>query len=380
MIEPAFTIKEKFPEYLSFWKSICNMETPTSDKMALNLQADYIETFCKARGFTVSRQSYESAGDTMVVELCGEVDLAPIVILAHMDTVHKIGAFGYPPVQERDGILFGPGVFDCKGGIAVSLLAMEAVAHSGQKHRTIKLILNSSEEDEIYIGSEGVRFIQEAAQGACAAFNAEAGRADSLTVGRKGIIKAEIQVRGIAGHAGNAYYDSSSAIREAAYKIIELEAESEDDITYNCGTICGGTVVNIVAEYCTVGVDVRFKNAQQQKKALDVLERIVQKIHVDGCEAKLQIHHVRPAMECTKENMELIKKVAGVASMLGMDALLPKERGGGSDSAYTVGIGIPTVCSMGIVGRNEHTLREEADINTLESRALLMAESILRLF
>ena len=70
--------------------------------------------------------------------------------------------------------------------------------------------------------------------------------------------------------------------------------------------------------------------------------------------------------------------VASVARTLGMGELLPKERGGGSDSAYTVEIGIPTVCSMGIVGRYEHSVREEADVRTLESRALLMTESIFK--
>ena len=54
------------------------------------------------------------------------------------------------------------------------------------------------------------------------------------------------------------------------------------------------------------------------------------------------------------------------------------ERGGGSDSAYTVEIGIPTVCSMGTVGRFEHTLKEESQVNSLESRARLLVESILK--
>jgi len=91
----------------------------------------------------------------------------------------------------------------------------------------VRLILNSDEENGSFIGEEGVAFIKNEARGACAAFNAEAGREDSLTVGRKGIISAEIQVFGVAGHAGNAYFQSTSAIREAAYKIIELESKSD---------------------------------------------------------------------------------------------------------------------------------------------------------
>ena len=87
---------------------------------------------------------------------------------------------------------------------------------------------------------------------------------------------------------------------------------------------------------------------------------------------------MRPAMACTDENIALFEKVMEAADELDLPRLLPKERGGGSDSAYTVGICIPTVCSMGPVGRYEHTVREEADISTLPERAMLLAASILK--
>ncbi len=371
-------IERLLPEYLQFWRDICMMETPSHDKAALNEQADFIEEFCKARGLCVARESYERAGDSLLVELAGDAQKAPVVLLAHMDTVHEKGAFGNPPVREENGILYGPGVFDCKGGIAVCLLAMQALAEAGVAHRTVKLILNSDEENGTFVGDAGVAFMKKAASGACAAFNAEAGRADSLTVGRKGIISANIKVSGVAGHAGNAYFSSASAIREAAHKIIELEAQSDEDVTYNCGIIRGGSARNIVAAECEISVDIRFWNAEQQKRALETLARVTQHTHVAGCTALWELNHVRPAMEHTAENEALFETVREVAKSLKLDPLAGLTRGGGSDSAYTVEIGIPTVCSMGTVGRYEHTVREEADIHTLGERALLMAACILK--
>lgn len=55
------------------------------------------------------------------------------------------------------------------------------------------------------------------------------------------------------------------------------------------------------------------------------------------------------------------------------------ERGGCSDSAYPVQLGIPTVCSLGPIGRYEHTLQEQADIGTLGTRAKLLTAVILHL-
>ena len=379
MKERILALKKNLPNYLELWKALCNMETPSSCREELNKQADFIESFALEQGFTVSRQSHTAAGDTLIVELVGDDSLAPIALLAHMDTVHEKGAFGYPPVKEKDGILYGPGVFDCKGGICVALLTMQVIAQTTEKHRTLRLILNSDEEDGRYLLDERAEFIQNAARGCCAAFNMEAGRADSLTVGRKGVLRAKLQIRGIAGHAGNNYFESASAVCEAAHKILELEAQStQEGLTYNCGLISGGTAANIVPEICTIEVDIRYKNARQYEQALATLEQLSKSTYIKGCTTECKIISTLPAMECTDANLALFEKVMEASRALGMQELLPLQRGGGSDSAYTVAIGIPTVCSMGTVGRYEHTIREQADIDTLKSRALLLVESIIR--
>ena len=372
------TVDEKFSEYVEFWKTICSIETPSNHQNALNHQADIIEQFCRKHGFAVRRQPHSNAGDTMVVELDGLPNQAPIVLLAHMDTVHAPGAFGTPPVREENGTLYGPGVFDCKGGIVLCLLAMDALRTCGAAHRTIKLILNSDEENGSYVGAAGIEYIQNEARGACVAFNAEAGKAGSLTVGRKGIMAAEIEINGIASHAGNAYYQGASAIREAAHKIIALEGKSNEHITFNCGLIQGGKVRNIVPDYCKISVDVRFQNPQQQKETVKIMDEVTNAIAVEGCTASWKIIKVRPAMECTQANLDLFEMVAQTAQALGMPALAPMNRGGGSDSCYTVGIGIPTLCSMGPEGLYEHTEKEQADIESLRQRAKLMAECILK--
>ena len=55
-----------------------------------------------------------------------------------------------------------------------------------------------------------------------------------------------------------------------------------------------------------------------------------------------------------------------------LEELRPIIRGGGSDSAYTVDIGIPTVCSMGAVGDYVHTVREYAKVDSLPMRAKIL--------
>lgn len=51
--------------------------------------------------------------------------------MAHLDTVHPAGSFPDLLKAAPEGGLYGPGIVDCKGGVAVALLAMAALEAAG---------------------------------------------------------------------------------------------------------------------------------------------------------------------------------------------------------------------------------------------------------
>ncbi|NLD86862.1 MAG: M20 family metallopeptidase [Clostridiales bacterium] len=378
-MERIFTrIDTLFEEYKSFWISMCSIEARSCDRDDINRLCDLIEEFSLRKGFHVLRQIHEEAGDAMVITFQGKEDLSPATLLAHMDTVHKKGVFGSPAVTERNGILYGPGVVDCKGGIACALLTMDAMRALEGERRTIKLILNSDEESEEYIGDGARDFIVAHALGSVAVFNCETGRPGQLTVGRKGILKVKITTKGTATHAGNAYFTGHSAIREMARVVLELEAGSETDgVTYNCGLIQGGTASNIVPDSCAVTADIRFYDEAGKRRAFEHLDKTMAGCH--DTRSGYEIIKCRPAMEDTEDNRRLFKLMKDMGKKYGLEELEPFVKGGGSDSAYTVAAGLPTVCSVGPTGMYEHTTREQADIASLPGRAKLLSASITAL-
>jgi len=364
-------------EYLRFWTDICNTESISSDRPAVNRVADQIEDFCNERGFSVSRHSFEKAGDYLIVDMNEENADKGYLFLAHMDTVHEKGKFGNPAVRQEGGKLYGPGVIDCKGGIAVALLAMQALKETGEIRHTRLLLTSDEEVSEALSGEEGIRLIQKMSEGFQGAFCCEVGKSGRVTVSRKGIMKFRFDITGKAAHAGIAYFEGCSAIREAAYKILALEQRSEDGgITYNCGRIVGGEVPNIVPQNCSFLLDVRFVSEKDMEQAQKVVRTAAEKSFVEGTVTKLTQLSKRSPMRRTAENEKLFERIRRVCDRYGLEEVSMTESGGGSDAAYTVAIRIPSVCSMGTIGDCCHTKEEYAEIDSLVRRAKILGAVI----
>ena len=72
----------------------------------------------------------------------------PILLLGHYDTVYDLGTLANMPWREQKGRLYGPGVFDMKGGIAQIMFALRALqAVKGGLSRPVIVWLVSDEEE-----------------------------------------------------------------------------------------------------------------------------------------------------------------------------------------------------------------------------------------
>lgn len=378
-IQPV--VDELYPLHIALWEELCNLESPSDCKQALDEVVTHIHTMCTEKGYTVTERKFERAGNFLRIDLTGELAQPPIVLMAHLDTVHKIGAFGTPPVKIEGDAIFGPGVVDCKGGAVEALLVLEALKESGLPHRPVRVLFTTDEEvGSRFSGTEGIDFIRENVKDAAAVLNCETGKRNTLTVGRKGIARIKIDITGKSAHAGNAYFDGASAIREAAHKIIAIEELSQEEHeTYNCGVISGGTQANVVPAQCSITVDVRSLDEDGLSNAMERVRVIAERSFVPGTSAALSILSYRPPMVPTIQNRQLFEKIKKIAEDNGLESFQPVCKGGGSDATYPTQLGIPTVCSCGVVGMKEHTLDEQAVISSLRERALLLALSILQL-
>ena len=366
-------------KFLSFWEDICNLEGVAEDKAALDVVADKIQEFARDLGLFVNRIPFDDCGDFLVIDTKQNADKG-VCFLAHMDTVHKNGTFGYPPVKIEDGKIKGPGVIDCKGGIAIALLAMKALAVNGYD-KNCRLLLTSDEEISNRLGGQKeMDVIRDSVVGYKAAFNCEVAGVGEVVVSRKGILRYKMEISGIAAHAGIDYFAGASAVREAAHKILALESLSTDGgTTFNCGIVQGGRLTNIVPDKCEILIDVRVKDRDAMQAAIKTLESEAEKVYVSGTQTKLCFISKREPMLRNEDTENLFLQLKSVSEKYSLEELHPIESGGGSDSAYTQLAGVPSVCAVGATGDFCHTTRDYANVSSLTTRAKLLSAATLEM-
>ncbi len=377
-IEKIFrTIECDAPKYLDFLCKICEFEARAENKQTIDAMIDYIEAFAKGERFQVTRTKMEQCGDFLSVDLNEDTEKG-CVFLAHTDTVHEKGVFGTQTVTRLNDRVIAPGAIDCKGGIAIALLAMKALQQYGySKH--IRLLLTSDEEISNTLGGQAeVDYFKTNCTGFPYAINCETSEKDEVVISRKGILKYRMDINGISGHSGIHYFECKNAILEAAHKIVEIESKSvHGGITYSCNIIHSGTLANIIPDSCSVTIDVRVPRYEDMEKAENTLLEISQTSFIGGTSATLVPISKRPPMEKNPATEKLFNKLLGVCRKYGLGNLTPVESGGGSDSCYTNALGVASICGMGACGEFCHTNKEYALIESIPLRAKIIASFLV---
>ncbi len=366
-----FEIDGLSAKYLDILEDLCNIESPTSCKTGVDKVGVFCVNIAKEHGWKVEVFPHEISGDTILITMNPESDGKPIVLSAHMDTVHPIGCFGTPAVRRDGENMYGPGVMDCKGGIAAALLAMNSLENIGFKERQVKLFLQSDEENSSTTSDK--KTIEEmcsAAEGAEAFLNLEGYVANTAVIIRKGIVRYRFDVHGKAIHAARCAY-GSNAIAEAAAKILELEKMKDvNGITCSCDIISGGTAVNTVPEFCSFTVDIRFANSEQLNAARAKIKSVAEKpLFVEGTTCDITELSLRIAMPKTEANVELLETVNCIYEKCGLPTLDARFCVSGSDAAYITERGIPCIDCIGTEGGNIHSTREFAKLKSLAESA-----------
>ena len=368
-------------EMVDFWREMVNMESGSLDKAGIDAVAARFQQVLSGAGASVRIVEMEKAGNMLVGELGAKRANPPVLFMGHMDTVFSKGTVEKRPFTIKDGKAYGPGVLDMKGGIVAAIYAIKALNAAGYERRPLKMIL-AGDEEVAHVNSNAADIFMAEAKGAVAAFNCETGFVDdAIVIGRKGTAVFELEVKGVAVHAGNEPENGRSAILEIAHKVIDIQNLTNWDTgtTFNVGVIQGGTVPNAVPGHAKIVVDIRYLDPESLPDIRRQIEEVATKTYVQGTSTTVvQVPGIAP-MKTTDGVNELFAIVKKTYEENGWGEPYGKLVGGGSDSAYSVIAGVPTVCAMGVKGGRNHSPEEFAIVDTLFERAKLLAACTLNL-
>jgi glutamate carboxypeptidase len=295
-----------------------------------------------------------------------------ILILGHYDTVWPMGTLKSMPWDMRDGRLWGPGVLDMKGGVAMVLMAVKALRElSVRVPVRILLQLNADEET----GSHTSRALTEKnALASRSVFVVEPGTGltGKLKTARKGVGDYRVRVKGRASHAGVDFQAGASAVLELSRQLLKL-AEFTDlakGITVNAGVVSGGTRSNVVAAEANAHVDIRvakLRDAALLEKKFHALKPVDQR-----CSIQVEGGLNRPPMERTKGVVELFRGAQRIGREIGVE-VEESATGGGSDGNFTAALGVPTLDGLGAVGEGAHAANESMLVERIADRVALLA-------
>ena len=349
---------------------LVEQESPSDHKPALDRLAAVLAEHASAAGAQAEMLRQAAAGD-IVRARWGSGD-GGVLLLCHMDTVWDLGTLAKRPVRVEDGRLYGPGVFDMKGGIVNALWAMRALrALKLMPSRRVTLLITSDEE----IGSDASRALIEAeARAHEVVFVLEPAHPPrgALKTWRKGVGGYRVTVTGRAAHAGAAHDEGINAIAELARHVLAIEALTDyaAGTTVNVGVIRGGTRSNVVPDQAWAEVDYRVMNMAEAAR----VDAFMHGLTPQQAGIKLEVVGGlnRPPMVRTPAIVALYTRAEAIAAELGFP-LSETGTGGGSDGNFTAALGVPTLDGLGVVGDGGHALHEHVVVSSLPERAALLA-------
>ena len=357
--------------YTTTLRSITELESPSFDKAAVDRCGTRIRELFQELGATSSVVDQPKFGNHLRFDFPGVKRGKPTMLLGHFDTVWNLGTLAKMPFKTEKGRIWGPGVYDMKGGIIIMLEAIRGLKEKyGELPRPITVWLVTDEE----VGSESSRPLTEAlAKKSEAVLVLEPCRLDgAIKTARKGVGDYTVRVTGVSSHAGVDFEKGQSAVLELAKQIQKIATftDLKRGTTVNPGVVRGGTRTNVVADLAEVECDIRvtkMKDAATLDKKFNSLKPFNRK-----CRVEVEGGLNRPPMERSAGVAKLFKLGQGVAKDLGFK-LKEHATGGGSDGNFTAGLGIPTLDGLGCVGDGAHAVHESILVDELPRRVALIA-------
>jgi succinyl-diaminopimelate desuccinylase len=345
---------------------------------------DLLDGALTSLGFKVERLRFEGDGSYPVDNLFASFGGSGrhLLFAGHTDVVPPgdLGAWSHPPfaAETADGCVYGRGTADMKSGIAAFIAAVSQAISAGETgDGRLSLAITNDEEADAINGTEKL-LAWAAAQGyhfdfAVVGEPSSAARVgDSIKIGRRGSLNAEIVVNGVQGHV--AYPDKAlNPLPLLARLVSELSGRLDDgnaafppsNLEFTSIDV-GNPVSNVIPGKAVARLNVRYNDQWTPDSLTRHLGQRVEKIVGSNAQLRVLGRPSRSFLSPTGGGVSLL--VETIAASTGTAPEL--STGGGTSDARFIAAYCPVV-ELGIVGPTMHKVDEHVAVSDVEALTVL---------
>ena len=375
------------PAVIESLKEMVTIESGTMDFPGLGRMTDYAERRLMALGLQVERRPSGSAKGEMLIGRLQGSGRRKLMLIAHLDTIYWPGTLATQPIKLDGNRLYGPGIADDKGGVAVILHSLDILrAAKWQDYAQLTVLFNSDEESQSAGSGETIAAMAEA-HDVVLSYEPTAAKAVAKTEGvllaAAGTATVTMTVRGRAAHAGAAPEQGRNALIELAHQIGQTAdiAKGIPGAQLNWTEASSGKVRNQIPDLAQASADVRLTAADAAVKLEAALKAQVAQRKVADTETSIVLKIGRPPFAGDARTRALAQRAQAIyAELDGRQLMIVPGTGGGTDAGYASRSGKPVVLeSLGLPGFGYHAKDEYVEIDGIVPRLYLSTRLLMDL-
>lgn len=376
------------PAVIDTLKSLVMIETGSADVEGLAKMATLLDDRLKALGFkTERRKATAGAGADIVIGTLKGTGKRNIMLQGHMDTVYERGILQSQPIKQDGNRLYGPGIADDKGGIAVILHSIKILNDALWKDYGTLTVLIDPDEEVGSIGS-GETIATLAAQHdvvlSCEPTAAkDVAKTESLLLGAAATASVVMEVRGRASHAGAAPELGRNAIYEISHQMLQTRdlAKEVPGTVMNWTNVISNKATNRIPELAVARADVRMTRPGAEVQLNEALQaKIASSKLVPDTTTTAKLTVGRPAFIANAAGKALAERGQAIYKEIDRELTLVPMTGGATDAAFAGRSGKAAVVeSFGLAGFGYHARDEYIEIDSIVPRLYLMTRLLIEI-
>ncbi len=369
-------------------QDLVTTESGSTDHEGVSTLMTYLDKRLRALGAHVDRVASATRGPEMVRGVFTGDGALKVMLIAHADTVYDRGILTKEPYHRKGNLLYGPGIADDKGGIAVILHALSLLKARGwHDYATITVLFNPDEE----IGSPGsgdTIATLAAGQDVVLSFEPSPAKAvikhEGVLLSAAGTSRVHMTVQGLSAHAGAAPEQGRNALIELAHQLLQTKdvAAGVPGAQLNWTTASAGTARNQIPERAEAGGDVRVMQADSNDNLLAALQaRVKENPLVPDTTTTVALEPLRPIYVAGDRGRALADLASDIyAELDGRKLLMHPTTNGGTDAGFAGRSGKAAVLEgLGLAGWGYHARSEYIEIDSIAPRLYLASRMLIEL-